>query len=454
MKSKSIPGLILTSGIMVSVFTGCTLKAQECDSLSGIEKERLHRIRLDFNKKKEDILPFISRYYPEVNDSMLINWEKDHSLEMMEIDGEKWYFRNAARNLFRINPEAKRRMIEKDGETPLSGYEAVNALHVPDVIASLEGSAATQTKPLNIKVKYTLTVDAGAVKEGELVRCWLPYPREDNPRQKEVRLLSANPSNYLLSPNEYKHRSIYLEKIKVDDEPVVFEVEYSYTSAAEWFNLTPDSIRPYNIDSPIYKEYTQERDSHVRFSKRLRQLADSIRGEETNPYRIVRKTFNYINDNYPWASAREYSTIPNIPEYVVENGHGDCGQVSLLFITLCRINGIPAKWQSGFMMHPQGVNLHDWAEVWYEGIGWVPVDQSFGIPEFATDEKSRYFFANGIDAYRMVVNDDYSVPLFPEKKHIRSETVDFQRGEVETEKENLYFNQWDWHLDVSYEPIP
>ena len=35
------------------------------------------------------------------------------------------------------------------------------------------------------------------------------------------------------------------------------------------------------------------------------------------------------------------STIENIPEYVLDNRHGDCGQVSLLFITLCRISGIP-----------------------------------------------------------------------------------------------------------------
>ena len=74
-----------------------------------------------------------------------------------------------------------------------------------------------------------------------------------------------------------------------------------------------------------------------------------------------------------------YSTIENIPEYVLDNHHGDCGQVSLLFITLCRCSGIPAHFQSGFMMHPGAWNLHDWAEIYLEGIGWVPVDQSFGI---------------------------------------------------------------------------
>ena len=31
----------------------------------------------------------------------------------------------------------------------------------------------------------------------------------------------------------------------------------------------------------------------------------------------------------------------------------------------------------------------------------------------------------------------------------RSEPVDFQRGEVEWEKDNLYFNQWDWEIEVT-----
>ena len=165
---------------------------------------------------------------------------------------------------------------------------------------------------------------------------------------------------------------------------------------------------------------------------------------------MVRKIFTYINNNYPWASAREYSTVPNIPEYVIENKHGDCGMVSLLFITLCRLNGIPAKWQSGFMMHPGDVNLHDWAEIYFKGIGWVPVDQSFGIPTFASSDNTRYFFSNGIDAYRLIVNDDFSAPLVPAKQFTRSETVDFQRGEVEWRKGNLYFDQWKWKIDVKY----
>ncbi|MBV5349323.1 transglutaminase domain-containing protein, partial [bacterium] len=171
---------------------------------------------------------------------------------------------------------------------------------------------------------------------------------------------------------------------------------------------------------------------------------------ETNPLLKVQKIYNWINDSVRWASALEYSTIPDIPGYVIETHHGDCGMQTLLFMTLARSQGIPVKWQSGWMLHPNEVNLHDWCEVYYEGIGWVPLDQSFGL-QASPDEKIRNFYCSGIDSYRLIVNDDYGRKLVPEKKFPRSEPYDFQRGELEWEGGNLYFDQWNWDVEVKYQ---
>ena len=247
---------------------------------------------------------------------------------------------------------------------------------------------------------------------------------------------------------EQEYLRIYMEKKQEKDKPTTFSVEYEYTSSAEWHHLKPEDILPYKKNTSIYKKYTSEREKHILFTPRIKELATQIVGNEQNPLLKVKKIYEWINQ-IPWASAREYSTLDNIPEYVLDNKHGDCGQVSLLFITLARYCGIPAKFQSGFMMHPGGKNMHDWAQVYFEGVGWVPVDQSFGLfPSKNQDEK--YFFMTGIDSYRMIVNDDYSNSLFPAKKYPRSETVDFQRGEVEWRKDNLYFDKWKWNLEIEY----
>ena len=44
----------------------------------------------------------------------------------------------------------------------------------------------------------------------------------------------------------------------------------------------------------------------------------------------------------------------------------------------------------------------------------------------------------------------FAQPLFPAKIFLRSETVDFQRGEVEWRGGNLYFNKWDYFINVEY----
>ncbi len=102
------------------------------------------------------------------------------------------------------------------------------------------------------------------------------------------------------------------------------------------------------------------------------------------------------------------------------------------------------------MMHPGADNLHDWSEIYLEGIGWIPVDQSFGMPVYARNDAETWFFLGGIDSWRMVVNQDFGKDLYPKKKYPRSETVDFQRGEVEWKGGNLYFDQWDYSWDITY----
>ena len=40
--------------------------------------------------------------------------------------------------------------------------------------------------------------------------------------------------------------------------------------------------------------------------------------------------------------------------------------------------------------------------------------------------------------------------LFPAKIFPRSGTLDFQRGELEWRGGNIYFDKWDYHMDVEY----
>jgi transglutaminase-like putative cysteine protease len=413
-------------------------------------EEMMKRIRIDFSKNLEDHLSYIKKYFSNVDDAQIAQWEKDHQLEMMRIDGERKYFRYGQYNLFRLNKEAKARKIEIDGKSEDTLDETLKK-HIPEIISEATESGKTQIKPVRMRLNYTLTVDADAVPSGEIVRCWLPYPRNDQARQKEIKLLHTSEKNAVIAPENYTHQTVYMEKSAEAGKATVFNLAFEYTAMAEYHDLEKAAVLPYQKDTEMYQRYTREEKEHIIFTERIKEISQKVVGDVTDPLEIAKKVFQWIDANYPWASAREYSTIPNIPEYVLENNKGDCGQVTLLFITLMRYNGIPARWQSGWMMHPGDVNLHDWSEIYFEGLGWVPVDMSFGMRK-SENEAVKWFYLGGIDSYRLIVNSDYGQPLFPAKSWLRSETVDFQRGEVEWRGGNLYFDQWDYNMEVEYLP--
>lgn len=413
-------------------------------------EDDLHqRLLNDFCLTESQVKDYIRKYIPDVNDEQMQKWEASGALECMTLDGEKRFFRNSGPNLFRVDTTCNNIKVAKEGNVP-SGSEKVNVDNLPEIITAVKSSQNPIVAPKRMRITYTLTVDSNAVPAGKIIRCWLPYPRTDIARQKDVKFISASEPQYTFSPKDCMHSTLYMEKRARYNETTVFSETFEYTSCGEWHPVKPENILPYDTTSVLYKEYTSPREKHIVFSPRLRQLAARLTAGETNPYFKAQRIFRWVNDHFPWASAREYSTIENIPEYVLDNHHGDCGQVSLLFITLCRISGIPAHFQSGFMMHPRAWNLHDWAEVYFEGVGWIPIDQSFGVPTFARNAEEEYFFFGGIDSWRMVVNNDYGMPLVPAKKYPRSETVDFQRGEVEWDGGNIYFPKWNYHMDIEY----
>ena len=152
-------------------------------------------------------------------------------------------------------------------------------------------------------------------------------------------------------------------------------------------------------------------------------------------------------------SIRPFGTSASI---AASKGYGDCGQEALLFIALCRLNGIPARWQSGWNTFPGDKSNHDWSEIYLAPYGWMPVDPYMGIwamryantlePEQKREVRDFYF--GGLDQYRMIANSDHSQTLTPPKHTMRSDDVDFQRGELECGDKNIYFNQFSYNLTL------
>lgn len=372
-----------------------------------IRQAMMDRTRLDFSKSEEQVRSQLAKYYPVLPDSLINSWENSGHLEMRRINGVKKYFKYAVSNLFRLDTAAARIRQNQNG----------------------------------------IPVDADAVPAGEEVFCWMPFPKESRPRQTNVILISSTPEKIIRSAPDCLHSSLYAIKKAIAGTPTLFSYKASFEISGQWFSPADIESGKMGKVPPEIEKYTKEELPHIAFTQLVRQLADSLTGMETDPFKIIKSFYFWIDKNIPWASALEYSTFVCIPDYVIKQGHGDCGMQTFLLMSMARYKGIPARWQSGWMLHPGKENLHDWCELWFAKTGWIPVDMSFGLQK-TENLTLKEFYLSGIDSYRMIVNDGFAEQFYPPKKFYRSEPFDFQRGEVEWSKGNLYFNQWDYKLNV------
>lgn len=427
-----------------------TSVSSEQRSAYEFERERMRRILLDFSLTESDAQARVRKQIPDLKDAEFRAWDAAGLLESRVIDGKKRYFNRAPSNLFRLSADARARRTNPTpfNDSPLEQPHA----HHREVLEQASTTRRASVAPRRVRVTQSITVEPDAVPAGETVRAWIPYPRALPGQQESIKFIESAPSNHQLAPESALQRTVYFEQPSAAAKPTTFSVTYELTIYGQHQQIDPEKVVPASTASANLAPYLGERPPHIVFTDDMRKFSREVVGDETNPYRIAQRLFAAV-DRIPWAGALEYSTISNISDYALHAGHADCGQQTLLLMTLLRLNGIPARWQSGWIFSDGAYdNMHDWGWLYLAPYGWVPMDVTFG--KFNSGEPALdNFYLGSFDAYRVVFNDDYSQPFVPAKQHFRSETVDLQRGEVEWRGGNLYFDRWDYDFKATLLPL-
>ncbi|WFA10419.1 transglutaminase-like domain-containing protein [Tissierella sp. Yu-01] len=336
------------------------------------------------------------------------------------INGEIRLSNNFLDNTIKVNNQIKNRLIVKE---PFDKSGELRKQVVNEIINN--GS-----KSYYIHVKTGLKVKIDENVKGNVIKVHIPIPK--NAQQiKGIKILNANHMYKYISDENYPQRTIYFEDDLKDENE--FLVEYYYENHIKYNKLDYD-----NVAEVQPKFYLEEELPHIKFSPFLVDLANYIIKNEKNPLRKARHIYDYITQNVQYSYMRPYAAIESIAEYCGYNLKGDCGVQALLFITLCRIAGIPARWQSGLYVTPYYIGCHDWAEFYIEPYGWLFADPSFGGGARRNNDMIGWdFYFGNLDPFRMVANDYFQYPLYPEKKFLRSDPYDNQIGEAETEMMDL-----------------
>jgi transglutaminase-like putative cysteine protease len=445
-----------SAGLLSTALQDKSLPAAERQKLE-FELDRLNRIKLDFPLTKAELFADLKDSVKNLTADEYEKWLKEDRFDYRDIDGTRYYMTDSVRNLYMRYPELEARRIHPKDSAAV-GKARMESIH------SIKSAAlAAQTPyvlPKRFHVVMTVTAKADAAPAGETIRAWLPVPRQ-YPFQGEFALTATFPPVKQLDDAQSPIRSVYMEQQAQAGKSTQFKIEYDYTTRGVWFDPKPDIARPCGPNDRAAMEYTRE-GPHVLFTPELRKLSQQIVGNETNPYWKARKCYDWISEHILYSYAIEYSTIRNISDYCRSKGYGDCGQEALLFIALCRLNGVPARWQSGWDIFPGVKSNHDWSEIYLAPYGWMPVDPYMGLwtmhyANTLTPEQKRElrnFYFGGLDQYRLIANSDHSQALRPPKHTMRSDDVDFQRGELECGDKNLYFDQFSHSLSATEVPLP
>lgn len=418
------------------------------------EIDRLRRITLDYSTTRERLWSQLQRSVRDVTHEEFEQWIDEGRFDRRVIDGEERFTYTSRSNLFWRYADVAARRMNPPNDSAFERAVWENALAITK---AAESGGKPYVLPKHFTIRMRVTAEPAGLTDGALVRAWLPVPRAF-PFQTDFRLVrSSVPAT--LDHEQSPIRSAYMEQRWTGDSTIAFEIEYEYTHYGIRFPLHPSLVELTEPSDPAVRAFTGE-GPHVVFSDTIRALARSIAAEANGPLETARAFYDWIAENIQYSYAREYSTIRNLSEYCLMNRYGDCGQEALLFITLCRASGIPARWQSGWFTFPGGKTNHDWTEIYIKPWGWVPVDPYMGIfarqylTSLGPEEQQAVldFYFGGLDAYRIAANSDHSQPLRPAKRSLRSDDVDFQRGELEADGMNLYFDVMSYRVDVTERP--
>ncbi|MCX8183868.1 MAG: transglutaminase-like domain-containing protein, partial [Crenarchaeota archaeon] len=317
------------------------------------ELERIKRIEWDYFLSKNDAFELLKQQITDLTLSEFDEWLEKGLIEHLEIEGEIRIFKNFLPNFLRERSEIRSRLKARN-DAEIAGMLCE---HLDTVVHRAVASGTGNVEPVRNRVSMVLRVKPDAVPEEETVRVWIPFPQK-NELQPFIRLVSTMPEKYFLAPENSPQRTIYFEGKSVNGRGLTFAVEYEYVVNAAYVEVNPEKVSRY-VEDESYGRFTSELLPHIAFTPYLRRLADELVSGESNPYLKAWRIYDWITGNISYALVPEYSTIECISDYAARNLRGDCGVQAILFITLCRISGVPARWQSGWYLNPIRPSPHD-----------------------------------------------------------------------------------------------
>ena len=419
---------------------------------------RIEKFRAAFSVSEEALHRQLARTFSGYRRSELAEWEKRGWIDARHPDGRKGYSTLNAFNLAYHDAALRRRngsLTEPDRRFAKVFLDLAEELKRRRRKAK---SPVTHVSPRTVVHSVRAEIEQADLPGGKTVRAWFPFPLLC-PATQDIQILSVRPTGSLIGHPDVEGETgiAYLEMPRPQEGKLIVELRVSFTTYETDFNVDPPNVRQYDEQGELYQRYTKS-EQHIRLTSHTRKLAKSIVGAETDPCLKVRKLYDWVCDNiryngiWTWRESL-FSPYGCASEDVRKRRVGDCLTPSEFYSALCRSVGVPARVCGGPFFLPGFKNDHAWAEVYFAGHGWVPVDVTASegacLAPGLTDTQEqilRDFFFGHLDCYRLrTYRSQAAQPLVPVKRSPRRRTAFFTYPEFECDGKDVekYRLNWD-----------
>lgn len=380
------------------------------------EREIIRRLPTQYPWNRAQALAKLQELVPAATEEDFDRWELQGRIDFIYIHGEKRYFLRSHRSIAR-HPELVR-LAGKD-VTPENKW-------LDPMIREIKEKGQLRRR---ITLETSVYVEKEDFVPGEYL-AHLPFPAA-SAQQSDIHLLEGDPDG--IAPETAPARTAWWKR-KLDAWHE-FKLRYSYVSCIHYADPlhAPAPAQPLYPDAlPPCAEDLSASGAFIRFTPYLKNLAATLSEGETTAAGKAWRFYEFVTTKVDYSFMRDYFQIDYLGEYCALNLRGDCGLQALLFINLCRIAGIPARWQSGLAVEPTYTGSHDWAQFYLEGWGWLFADCSYGgsAYRYGAAERHQFYFGN-LDPMRMAANRQFQAPLDPPMHVLRVDPYDNQSGEME-----------------------
>jgi hypothetical protein len=221
-------------------------------------------------------------------------------------------------------------------------------------------------------VQNTIEIKDVNADEGNSLYLWVPRIVE-GAEQRDVKVVSADPAPMF---DDYRGTTLFFLENLLRGERYSVSIDMIFSRYEVVTKVIPGRVTPiYDKTSRLYHTYTSSDALVPASDKTIISVAHSVVGTTKNPYTKAWLLYSYVLNRLSYVEAPENYSVPG----VLSSKKGNAYLYSMLFCSLARAVGVPARPVAGYVVVGKNqCRRHYWAEFYLEKLGWVPVDPLLG----------------------------------------------------------------------------